>query len=147
MNGASDRYDKVVEDIITREYEVNDDLDMYGADCDGESPPYCCETMAVDYRIQKNDVIGVCMRDSSGRDPLYSLDEGAPTDFTVYQYPDTDNCNTRGVVDSFVASDSDISLQSINGFGLHAYLNITGEYNYISTVLFHIDFELLYYHS
>ena len=115
---------KVVENVITK---FSGDLDAYGTVCDSGSPPYCCENVTVNNPIQENDIIGVCMRDSGGHDPLYSLDEGAPASYTVYQYPDTDNCNQRDDVDSFIASDPGISLTAQTGFGLHAHLSIVGK--------------------
>ena len=130
-NGSSDTYDRVVEDIIKiKDLRNSADLsNRNDAVCVGESPPYCCEnkTVTVNYPILQNDIIGVCMRDAGRHDPLYSLDEEAPAGYTVYEYPNTDDCNMAGDVVSFVASDESLNLTPMPEFGLHAHLNIMGK--------------------
>ena len=129
-NDASDMYDKVVENVINRDVTDSGVSNGNGAVCDGGSPPHCCENLTVNHEIQENDIIGVCMRDEGGNhDPLYSLDEEAPAGYTVYEYPNTDDCsnNHDGDVDSFEASDPAISLTANPGFGLHAHLSVVGK--------------------
>ena len=118
-------YTRETEDIITRQYEVVGDLANFGATCDGGDPPYCCETLRVAYPVEKNDVIGVCMRDAGKHDPLYSLDSNAPG-YTVYQYLDTDDCNKKGDIQTFTLSPTDLT--PLDNFGLHAQLDIIGNY-------------------
>ena len=117
-------YIRVAEDIITRDYYLPGDLTNYGATCDGGNPPYCCENLTVMHAIEKNDIIGVCMRDSGNHDPLYTLDADAPGQ-KVYQYVDTDDCNKKGDIDMFALSD--LSQTPSYEFGLHAYLQVTCE--------------------
>lgn len=119
-------YTKTAEDIVTRQYERSEDLTTYGATCDEGNPPFCCEDRMVSHQIEKNDIIGVCMRDSKGHDPLFVLDEGAPANYTLYDFPDTTDCNNRqGQVENFITSDK---MSVFNGYGLHARLIIAGIY-------------------
>ena len=119
-----------IEDIINRNYENSGDLGNYGATCEGD-PPLCCETLTLTgndmYQIQKNDIIGVCMRDAGKYDPLYSLDEDAPG-HTVYQYPSTDDCNKAGDIENFDLGDLDQSPK--HDFGLHACLPASNWYDH-----------------
>ena len=117
-------YMRVVEDIIKRDYTALGDLTNYAAACDGGDPPYCCENFTVAHAIEKNDIIGVCMRDAGKHDPLYSLDAAAPGQ-KVYQYMDTDDCNKKGDINTFALAD--LSQTPSNDFGLHAYLQVTSE--------------------
>ena len=127
-NGASDTYDKVEENVINRDVTDSGISNMNGAVCVGGSPPYCCENLTVNHEVQENDIIGVCMRDDGGMfDPLYTLDEGAPAGYTVYHYPNTDDCRNDGDIDSFEASDPATSLTAASGFGLHAHLSVVGK--------------------
>lgn len=120
------RYRKVVDDRIVRQYESSGDLDTYGASCDEGSPPFCCESWTASHQIQKNDIIGACITDTWHYDPLYSIDEDAPENYTVYQYPDTDDCSGEGRVNSFRIFDQDNALEAFDGYGLHAHLSIKG---------------------
>ena len=120
---GSETYTRETEDIITRQYTDANDLGNFGAVCDGGDPPYCCETLRVNYPIEKNDVIGVCMRDAGMHDPLYSLDSNA-TGYSVYQYDDTVDCNKKGDISTFTLSPS--YLYQFDNYGLHAQLDITG---------------------
>ena len=90
--------------------------------CDDGDPPFCCENITINGQVQKNDIIGVCMRNVGNSDPLFSLDEDAPG-HTVYHYPNTDDCG--GNSNSFTEMELD---SPTSGFGLHAYLVVTGEY-------------------
>lgn len=120
------RYTKILEDRIVRRYEGSRDLATYGASCDRRSPPFCCETLMISHQIQKNDIIGACMTDTGNYNPLYSIDEDAPQNYTVYQYSHTDDCRGDGQVQNFMTFNQDISLQAVDGYGLHAHLSITG---------------------
>ena len=117
---GDDSYQRAFEDPIQRDYENSGDL---RPGCNSGSQ-YCCETLTINQPIQKNDIIGVCMSDGSNRKPLYVLDEEVPG-HSVYQYPSTDDCSNAGVVMSFTTSDLDQSPN--NGFGLNAFLSVTGK--------------------
>ena len=65
---GSESYRRETEDIITQLYTDITNLGDYGAECEGD-PPYCCETLKVSHSIDKNDIIGVCMRDAGQYDP------------------------------------------------------------------------------
>ena len=62
-NGVNS-YQKVVDnDNRSREYEESDVMSLLV--CDSNS--YCCETLSIiSAQIEKNDIIGVCMRDTGG---------------------------------------------------------------------------------
>ena len=122
---GSESYAKEAEDIISRQYTSAADLGKYGALCDGGNPPYCCESFRVNHPIEKNDVIGVCMRETGNFDPLFSVDSNA-TGYSVYRYVNTNDCDGRGS-ESFTLSPT--AQIQMSDFGLHAHLDTTGKGN------------------
>ena len=114
------KYKKIIEDVVSREYMNKDDLNKYGAVCDEGSPPYCCETLAVNHSIHENDIIGVCMGLSATNIPL---DEAAPTNYTHYLMVE-DECDMGHESGSFQL---ELLKTKLTGFGLHVYLMFTGE--------------------
>ena len=118
-----ERYTKETEDIISRQYTSAADLGNYGAVCDGGNPPYCCEIFNVNHLIEKNDVIGVCMRETGDIHPLFSVDSNA-TGYSVYQYDRTSDCDRRGSRRFSLSPRKQIQM---NNFGLHAHLDTTGK--------------------
>ena len=71
-SGASGTYDKEADYTVSVQSGNTND-----AVCDGGTPSYCCDNITVNYQIQENDIIGVCVRDTGGHGPLYSVDEDA----------------------------------------------------------------------
>ena len=112
-------YEVVVDNDIDRDYRNNGDVP---SSCD-TSNRYCCETLSISAHIEKNDIIGVCMRDTATRDPLYVLDEEPPPGYSLYEYPNSRFCSSSQF-DIFTESDLSSSPES---FGLHAILIMTGK--------------------
>ena len=75
--------------------------------------------------IEKNDIIGVCMRDTGGHAPLQVVDEEPPAGLSLYQYTQSIiDCNHADDVQNFIESDLNSSPHS---FGLHAFVDVAGK--------------------
>ena len=123
-------YERVVDNVIDRDYRNG------GADTPCvDSNNYCCETLSISERIEKNDIIGVCMRNTGSRDPLYVLDEEPPPGYSLYEHP-AGNCHGGGGIPNFMETDLNSSPEM---FGLHAFLGVTGkktvEFQWLKSVL------------
>ena len=118
-NGVTDSFEVVVDKDIDRRYRNDGEVP---SSCD-RSNHYCCENMMISAEIEKNDIIGVCMRFSDSWKPLYVLDEEPPSGYSLYKYPSSDRCQ-ENEFDTFTESDLSSSPES---FGLHAILITTGK--------------------